>query len=50
MSVIADFGHEKRPVDGAAAVIVESGMIVGMGTGSTLAYLQPLAAQHLGSG
>ena len=48
MSVIADFGHEKRPVAGAAADIVERGMIVGLRTGSTVAYLlRALAAQGL---
>ena len=48
MSVIADVGHEKRPGAGAAADIVERGMIVGLRAGSTVAYLlRALAAQGL---
>ena len=48
MIVTADFEHEKRVVARAAADIVESGMILGLGTGSTVAYLLPaLAARRL---
>jgi ribose 5-phosphate isomerase A len=48
MSVIADVEHEKRVVARAAADMVKSGMIVGLGTGSTVAYLLPaLAARRL---
>jgi ribose 5-phosphate isomerase len=44
MSAVADFEHEKRVVARAAADIVESGMIAGLGTGSTVAYLLPALA------
>ena len=48
MSVIAVVEHEKLVVALAAADIVESGMILGLGTGSTVAYLLPaLAARRL---
>jgi ribose 5-phosphate isomerase len=48
ISVVAGFGHEKGVVAGAAADIVERGMIVGLGTGSTVAYLlRALAARGL---
>ena len=48
MSVIAVVEHEKLVVARAAADIVESGMILGLGTGSTVAYLLPaLAARRL---
>jgi ribose 5-phosphate isomerase A len=49
MSETADFEREKRVAAGAAADIVESRMIVGLGTGSTVAYLLPaLAARRVG--
>ena len=48
MSVTAVVEHEKLVVASAAADIVESGMILGLGTGSTVAYLLPaLAARRL---
>lgn len=48
MNAVFDFEREKRVVAEAAANIVESGMIVGLGTGSTVAYLLPaLAARGL---
>ena len=48
MSVTAVVEHEKLVVARAAADIVESGMILGLGTGSTVAYLLPaLAARRL---
>ena len=48
MSVIAVVEHEKLVVALAAADIVESGMILGLGTGSTVAYLlSALAARRL---
>jgi ribose 5-phosphate isomerase A len=50
MSDIADFECEKRAAATAAADIVEAGMIVGLGTGSTVAYLLPaLAARRVGA-
>src|SRR3954463_14378414 len=36
--------HEKQLVAEAAAQLVENGMIVGLGTGSTVAYLLPALA------
>jgi ribose 5-phosphate isomerase A len=43
-----DFEREKRAAAEAAAELVESGMIVGLGTGSTVAYLlRALAARRL---
>ena len=48
MNAVGDFEREKRVAAEAAADIVESGMIVGLGTGSTVAYLLPaLAARRL---
>ena len=48
MSVTAVVEHEKLVVARVAADIVESGMILGLGTGSTVAYLLPaLAARRL---
>jgi ribose 5-phosphate isomerase A len=45
---MADIEHEKRLAAQAAARLVQSGMIVGLGTGSTVAYLLPaLAARRL---
>jgi ribose 5-phosphate isomerase A len=44
----ADLDHEKRVAAEAAAELVESGMLVGLGTGSTVAHLLPaLAARKL---
>jgi ribose 5-phosphate isomerase A len=43
-----DLENEKRVAAEAAAELVESGMLVGLGTGSTVAYLLPaLAARKL---
>ena len=48
MNAIGDFEREKRLGAVAAADIVESGMVVGLGTGSTVGYLLPaLAARRL---
>jgi ribose 5-phosphate isomerase A len=48
MNAVGDFEREKRAAAEAAAELVESGMIVGLGTGSTVAYLLPaLAARRL---
>lgn len=48
MSVIAVVEHEKLVVARAAADLVESGMVLGLGTGSTVACLLPaLAARRL---
>lgn len=48
MNAVADFEGEKRAAAEAAAELVESGMSVGLGTGSTVAYLLPaLAARRL---
>jgi ribose 5-phosphate isomerase A len=44
MKTIPDVEHEKCVVARAAADLVESGMIVGLGTGSTVAYLLPAVA------
>ena len=44
MSVTAVVEHEKLVVARAAAAMVESGMILGLGTGSTVAYLLPVLA------
>jgi ribose 5-phosphate isomerase A len=45
---MADPEHEKRVVAEAAAQLVEDGMAVGLGTGTTIAYLLPaLAARGL---
>jgi ribose 5-phosphate isomerase A len=44
----ADFKAEKRAAAATAAALVESGMVVGLGTGSTVAELVPvLAARRL---
>src|SRR5579864_1504857 len=44
----ADIDREKQLAAEAAAELVEDGMIVGLGTGSTVAYLfAPLAARNL---
>ena len=48
MNAVGDFEREKRAAAEAAAELVESGMSVGLGTGSTVAYLLPaLAARRL---
>jgi ribose 5-phosphate isomerase A len=48
VNVVGDFEREKRAAAEAAAELVESGMLVGLGTGSTVAYLLPaLAARRL---
>jgi ribose 5-phosphate isomerase A len=48
MNAVGDFECEKRAAAEAAAALVESGMSVGLGTGSTVAYLLPaLAARRL---
>jgi ribose 5-phosphate isomerase A len=48
MNAVGDFEREKRAAAEAAAGLVESGMSVGLGTGSTVAYLLPaLAARRL---
>jgi len=45
----ADVEREKRVAAEAAADLVEDGMVVGLGTGSTVAYLLPaLGRRHLG--
>ena len=45
---VADVEREKRAAAEAAAALVEDGMTVGLGTGSTVAYLLPaLAARGL---
>jgi ribose 5-phosphate isomerase A len=46
MNAVRDYEREKRVVARAAAEIVESGMIVGLGTGSTVAYLLPALAER----
>jgi ribose 5-phosphate isomerase A len=44
----ADLDHEKRVAAEVAAELVENGMLVGLGTGSTVAHLLPaLAARKL---
>ena len=40
------FDHEKRVAAEAAAELVEDGMTVGLGTGSTVAYLLPALARR----
>ena len=48
MSPPAELDHEKRLAAEAAALLVEDGMTVGLGTGSTVAHLLPaLAARRL---
>jgi ribose 5-phosphate isomerase A len=45
---LTDIEREKRAAAEAAAALVEDGMTVGLGTGSTVAFLLPaLAARHL---
>ncbi len=47
-SAQADIEREKRVAAEAAADLVEDGMVVGLGTGSTVAYLLPaLGRRHL---
>jgi ribose 5-phosphate isomerase A len=47
--VVADVEHEKRLVAEAAAALVEDGMRVGLGTGTTAArFVEALAARQLG--
>lgn len=46
MPVVSAAGNEKRIAAEAAAQLVESGMTVGLGTGSTVAYLLPALAQR----
>jgi ribose 5-phosphate isomerase A len=47
-SIVSDIEQEKRRAAEAAASLVEHGMTVGLGTGSTVAYLLPaLAARAL---
>ena len=46
--MVADAGHEKRLVADAAAALVEDGMCVGLGTGTTTArFVEALAARRL---
>jgi ribose 5-phosphate isomerase A len=48
MSADAEIEREKQLVAGVAAELVEGGMTVGLGSGSTVAYLLPaLARRHL---
>lgn len=48
MAVRADLEHEKRIAAEAAALLVEDGMVVGLGTGSTASYfVDALAARGL---
>jgi ribose 5-phosphate isomerase A len=48
LSDTEDIEREKRVAAAAAAELVEDGMLVGLGTGSTAAYLlEPLAARKL---
>jgi ribose 5-phosphate isomerase A len=45
---LADLEQEKRAAAAAAADLVEDGMLVGLGTGTTVAYLLPaLGRRHL---
>src|SRR6266581_557287 len=44
MSVPAELDREKRLAAEAAALLVEEGMTVGLGTGSTVAHLLPALA------
>ncbi len=46
MPVVSGADTEKRLAAEAAAELVESGMTVGLGTGSTVAYLLPALAQR----
>jgi ribose 5-phosphate isomerase A len=46
MSARDDAEHEKRVVGAAAAQLVQDGMSVGLGTGSTVALLLPALAQR----
>jgi ribose 5-phosphate isomerase A len=43
---MADFEKEKRLAAEAAAELVEAGMIIGLGTGTTVAYLLPTLARR----
>jgi len=43
---VADLEHEKRVAAEAAAALVEDGAAVGLGTGSTVAYLLPALAER----
>jgi ribose 5-phosphate isomerase A len=43
---VADLEHEKRVAAEAAAGLVEDGTTVGLGTGSTVAYLLPALAER----
>lgn len=43
---MADLEHEKRVAAEAAAALVEDGAAVGLGTGSTVAYLLPALAER----
>ena len=43
---VADVEHEKRVAAEAAAALVDDGSIVGLGTGSTVAYLLPALAER----
>jgi ribose 5-phosphate isomerase A len=48
VDTLPDLEHEKRVAAEASALLVEDGMTVGLGTGSTVAYLLPaLAARRL---
>jgi len=44
--VVADIEEEKRRAAEAAAELVEAGMTVGLGTGTTVAYLLPAPARR----
>ena len=46
MATVADVELEKRAAAEAAALLVEDGMRVGLGTGSTVAYLLPALAER----
>ncbi|CAA9311833.1 MAG: Ribose 5-phosphate isomerase A, partial [uncultured Frankineae bacterium] len=43
---MADAAHEKQVVGEAAAALVEPGMRVGLGTGSTVAAMLPALARR----
>jgi ribose 5-phosphate isomerase A len=43
---VADVEHEKRVAAEAAAALVPDGSVVGLGTGSTVAYLLPALAER----
>jgi ribose 5-phosphate isomerase A len=44
--VVTDVEHEKRVAAEAAAALVENASLVGLGTGSTVAYLLPALAER----